>query len=898
MTEPPKERFRQLAVLFEEAVSLPAGPEREAWLDAKGIADSGLREEVARLLASDATVHERPSSAPSRLPRFGIYQARELIGAGGMGAVYLATREDGEIRQRVAIKAIASSYYSPLLDDRLRSERQILAELYHPNIAAFLGGGRTEDGFSYLVMEYIEGERIDRWCDGRRLSIHQRLGLFLKVCVAVSFAHQRLIVHRDLKPANVLVTPEGEPKLLDFGIARTLADGDSTQPTSNLFLTPLYASPEVLRNQPVSVAADVYSLGVLLYQLLTGVCPFGRNGATPAEIVQSVLSSDPPPLQDGVREESAAARGQTPAGLARILRGDLESIVSKALARSPADRYASVEQFADDICRYLDGNPVQAASAAGFYRARKFVSRHKSAVATATLVTLSLVAGLLATLWEARLAERRFADAHELARYLQFDLRKSVAKLPGSTPVEADMARHSLAYLDQLSAQKINDPVLRTEVGEGYAELGEVLGSPFQPNLGETAKARESFRKAIAILEPLAANDPNNLRAGISLARSKVELGRSIGFGGSATEGLTLIEEAARESNELARRWPSDFDVRRQAEVAFQTLGIALSANNGFVNGQNLDAALNALRKAVENAAAEAQLRPQVEVLAALANDYKRTGDLTELRNRPAATPLYRQALGVLDRISPKDQDTPQARNARSSALLGLGWNLGNLGAFPPALAALEEARQIRDRVSEQDPQNVMALYFRTIPYRDLGIINGYAGHPDAKLRYFLVAIGIYDRLRAKNPANQAYRFAQAELEADAANINADAGRPAEALRLARAGITTLRDIASQPQASPVELATTARELLETKVREMADVKLGLVLAKRAAALDPKDSEVQEILSHAYWLNGERRSAIEAIQQALTLIEPAPTPARQALEKTLAQYRNASTVKR
>ncbi|MGA2116899.1 MAG: protein kinase [Bryobacteraceae bacterium] len=895
MTVHPEERFRQLALLFQEAVTLPPGTEREAWLDTKCGGDAGLREEVVRLLASDAAVRRRGTPAPSPLPRFGIYQARELIGAGGMGAVYLATREDGEVRQRVAVKAIASPYHSPLLEDRLRSERQILAELYHPNIAAFLGGGVTGEGFSYLVMEYVEGERIDTWCDSRCLSIERRLHLFLKVSAAVSFAHQRLIVHRDLKPGNVLVTPAGEPKLLDFGIARTLeADGDSAQATSNFFLTPLYASPEVLRNQAVSVAADVYSLGVLLYQLLNGECPFGASGTTPADIIQAVLSSDAPALSHGVTGEGAAARGMGAAALARLLRGDLEAIAAKALARSPADRYASVEQFADDILRYLDGHPVQAASRGRLYRARKFVTRHKSVVATVTLVTLSLVAGLVATLWEARVAERRFADAHELAHYLQYDLRKSVAKLPGSTPVEADMARHSLDYLDRLSAQKIHDPVLRTEVGEGYADLGAVLGSPFQPNLGETGKARDSFRKAIAILEPLAAKDPTNLRARVSLARSKLELGRSIGFGGSAPAGLRLVEEAAREFDGMAARRPADFEVRSQAAIAFQSLATAVSANNGYVNAQNLDAGLAAMRKAIDNATAAARLHPGIaEVLISLGSNYKRMGDLTELRDRPAATAFFRQARAVLDQIPEKERDTPQARNARSSALLGLGWNLGNLGDFTASLAALEEARQIRDRMSAEDPANIMALYFRAIPYRDLGIVSGYAGHPDAKLRYFLIAIEIYDRLMAKNPANQAYRFAQAELQSDAADLSAGVGRSAEALRLAQAGLRTLKEIASGPQASPVELAIAARALLETKVTAMADPKLGLELAKRAAALDPRDSEVQEILGEAYWLNRDRQSAVEAIEQALALIEPAPTPTRRALEKTLAQYRGA-----
>jgi tetratricopeptide (TPR) repeat protein len=431
-------------------------------------------------------------------------------------------------------------------------------------------------------------------------------------------------------------------------------------------------------------------------------------------------------------------------------------------------------------------------------------------------------------------------------------------------------------------------------VGEGYTQLGAVLGSPFQPNLGETAKGRELFRKAIAILQPVAAKDPGNRRARLSLAQSKLELGRSIGFAGSASEGLKLVQEAARESGDMALRWPDDFDVRRQAAWAFQIVSTALSANNGYVNAQNLEASSDALRKAVAHAQAAAQLRPQdPDALIALATNYKRLGDLTELRDRSGATTFFRQALDTVNRIPEKDRDTPAARSARSSALLGLGWNLGNLGDFTPSLAALDEAREIRDRTAEQDPQNVQALYFRSIPYRNLGIISGYAGRNADKLRYFLVAIQIGDQLVAKSPGNQSYRFSQAELQSDAANLSAEAGHSEEAQRLARAGIATLQQIAANPQASPVELAVAARAVLETKVAALVNARLGLDLAKRAAVLDPKDSEVQQILAEAYWLNRDRAEAVRAMEQALALIDPAPTKERRELEKTLAQYRTA-----
>jgi serine/threonine protein kinase len=295
-----QERFRQLAGWFEIAVRLPIGETREAYLTEISAGDVTLRDVLERLLESDSAVQRSASNVFPRLPRFGVYQARELLGAGGMGAVYLATREDGELRHRAAVKVASGVLWSPVLDERFRRERQILAELQHPYIARFLDGGITGHGAPYLVMEYVEGQRIDAWCDLQRLSIRARLDLFLKVCGAVSYAHQKLIVHRDLKPSNILVTRDGEPHLLDFGVARTLdsaadgRDGPATL-TPDLFATPLYASPEVLRGENPSVGCDVYSLGVLLYEMLSGRRPFSRANLPPAKIIEQVLASHPAP---------------------------------------------------------------------------------------------------------------------------------------------------------------------------------------------------------------------------------------------------------------------------------------------------------------------------------------------------------------------------------------------------------------------------------------------------------------------------------------------------------------------------------------------------------------------------------------------------------------------------
>ena len=919
MPAPSQQRFQQLAHWFEEALQLPPGPEREAYVAKVSDGDGTLQEELTSLLASDFDVQRSASSAqprwpPARLPRFGSYQARELLGAGGMGAVYRATREDGELRHQVAVKVVAGVLWSPVLGERFRRERQILAELQHPYIARFLDGGLTSDGAPYLVMEYVEGERIDAWCDHQRLSIRSRLELFLRVCGAVSYAHQKLIVHRDLKPSNILVTGNGEPRLLDFGVARTLeptaigdiqatANGQITV-TSGLFATPSYASPEVLRGETAGVACDIYSLGVLLYELLSGARPFGGANLPPSEIVQQVLTSEAPPASAAVPDapEVAVARGEeSTQALRRQLRGDLDAVTAKALAKSQAERYASVEQFAEDLRRYLSGYPVQAAPPGALQRATKFVARNKARVAAVTLIGLALVAGLVGTAWQARVArteriasDRRFNEARELARYLVFELQTSVGALPGSTPVRAEMVSRSLAYLDQLSAEKTNDQNLRIEVARGYLQLADVLGNPFRPNIGEPARAKESYRKAIAILTPIAAKSQDNREARLFLARGKLMLGRSIGFGAASPEGRELVRGATEEFGRLAARWPSDFTVRSQAAIAYASLSQSLSLQEGYVSTSNLEPALAAARESTEQARAALQLKPgDLETIRQLSSSYKIMGDLTELHDRPGATPLFRQALAALDLVSPQDRHSLTILGARASALLGLGWNLGNLGNYPESLAALGEARQIRDRVSEQDPKNVQALYFRTTPLRDLAIVHQMAGHAAASLDAFLATIAVNDLLIAQSPSNLGFRFSRAELQSSAANLAMKLGRTAAARRLADAALPVLKRAAKAPGAGAVELAIAARSLLETEVSPLRDPKSALAFAKKSSQLNGKDAEIQEILAEAYWFNGDRAHAIQSIQQSLSLIEQTPTPTRQALEKTLERYQTA-----
>ncbi|HYL79141.1 MAG TPA: protein kinase [Bryobacteraceae bacterium] len=410
--------------LFHGALEQPQS-EREAWLAGKA-PDPLVLEEVRSLLASreklsritpiEASAPPAPDTPVLPTEHFGVYRAVGLLGRGGMGAVYLAERTDGYFERNVAVKVMATHLASEDFLRRFETEGRLLAALDHPNITSLLDGGVSPSGQSYLVLEYVKGERLDDYCDARRLAIRDRLRLFQQVCEAVDYAHRNLILHRDLKPSNILVTGERAVKLLDFGTASLIAEDSSVTVTRARMLTPRYASPEQLRGERLGVAVDIFSLGVILYELLTGVWPFGNPDSLFSEMKRATGQALPAVPASAITPENAALRSLDAGTLSRTLRGDLSAIVLKALENDPGRRYGSVRQLAEDLERYSEGHPILARPQTSLYRARKFLRRRWLPVMAATVFVIGLSVASVVALHQAQVAREEARKAQDEAR--------------------------------------------------------------------------------------------------------------------------------------------------------------------------------------------------------------------------------------------------------------------------------------------------------------------------------------------------------------------------------------------------------------------------------------------------------------------------------------------------
>ena len=555
------ERWQQVTEIFSRASELEAAA-LARYLDEACAGDVDLRREVESLLAAHHSsraivdrfaaeyVPEDLADDPDRWRgrRVGAYELLELLGRGGMGEVYRARRADAHYEKEVAIKFVRGGFDTDLVLRRFRAERQILANLDHPNIARLVDGSATEDGLPYLVMELVVGQPIDVYCEERALPIAERLRLFREVCAAVSYAHQHLVVHRDLKPRNILVTREGSIKLLDFGIAKLLDDPADAQSNATLTaisaMTPAFSSPEQIMGRPITTASDVYSLGVVLFHLLTGRSPY-RNALTSThDAIKEVCETDP------LKPSAAAVAAGVPRSRP-IPDRDLDDVTLMALRKEPEQRYRSVEHLSEDIQGYLTGLPVMAHTGRYGYRAAKFVRRHKLEIAAAALVALSLIGGVIVSTHQAHVAqreqaraERDFARTRKLANSLLFEVHDAIADLTGSTAARSLLVTRALQYLDELAHESSGDRSLAAELASAYRRVGDIQGGYGGQNEGDMAGALASYRKSVAQFERVIASNPADLGARGELSRSLRRLALAQANAGDVQLGLQTSARA------------------------------------------------------------------------------------------------------------------------------------------------------------------------------------------------------------------------------------------------------------------------------------------------------------------------------------------------------------------
>jgi len=799
---------QKIKELFHEALDIPLS-EREEFLSAN-CQDEAVRREVENLLrfhdeAGDFIVAPAMIESGAVEPlideetenrigeKIGHYEIVREIGRGGMGAVYLAIRADDEFRQEVALKIVKRGMDTDFILKRFRNERQILAGLNHPNIARLLEGGTTDDGLPYFVMEFVDGQDLISYCFEKDSSLNERLNLFRKICSAVSYAHQNLIVHRDLKPSNILITSEGVPKLLDFGIAKLLnSDSDYTK-TTGVFrlLTPEYASPEQIRGAPVTTVSDVYSLGVILYKLLTGQSPYQTNSRSYNEIIHAVCATEPAspssvvsrPLpigenftseykgqrtKDELQNTNPKSKIQNP----KSLKGDLDNIVIKAMQKEVSRRYQSVQEFSEDIRRHQDGLPVTAQADSYRYRAAKFVKRHRVGVFAGLLIFLSLVGGITATTWqsyranaEKLKAEERFNQVRKLANSLLFDHHERIKTLPGATEARQKLVTDALEYLDNLAQTSDDSPDLQRELAAAYQKVGEIQSDTGSGGtIGKSAAALENYRKAIAILEKLAAQTATDTDR-LALAKSYIFISRVVSDTGDVESTENFCRKAVAILAELTEKDSSNRAVQSDLARALFALATPLRKRGDH------DAAIASYRRAKEIyenlAASEVNAEKRISYQRNAALTYKSLGGVSEDKGDPiAALELYRKALAIDTRNAAENPNDVQYQLDAAFSYSSVASILEINGTFAEALEYCEKALAIQEKAVAADGKNAFAKFALGRTHRRMGIILQKTGQTDSAAHY-QKSIVILEELVQSDPNSTGYKSVLAEVFAD-----------------------------------------------------------------------------------------------------------------------------------
>ena len=784
---------------------------RAAYLASSCVGDDSIRREVELLLEherelssqflnetalAEATARVLPARGDLWIGRrFGSYKTIQQIGAGGMGEVYRAFRADDQYRKEVALKVVRAGQDSDFIISRFKNERQILASLDHPNIARLLDGGTTEEGTPYLVMELIAGQPIGEYCDARKLSIPERLALFMQVCAAVQYAHQRLIIHRDIKPGNILVTGEGVPKLLDFGIAKILDVEDQpghSESTLTMFrlLTPHYASPEQVRGEPITTASDVYSLGVVLYELLTAQSPYPKSTRGPQETARAVCEYEPLKPSVVVRPDKSQpvnpAKGRpsdnrmsmgAPEKVARQLRGDLDNIVLMALRKEPQRRYASVEQFAEDIRRHLASMPVRARKDTSRYRASKFITRHKGGVAASAAIVVILIAGLVITMQEARIAKRRFNDVRSLANSLIFDVHDSIRDLPGSTPARKIIVDRALQYLNVLAQESAGDVGLQRELATAYERVGSVQGDYLQDNLGDSQATLASYKKALEIRKQIRA-ESRDWNDQLSLAQGYRLVAHQEWATGNRHAARSDIDESIAISDALRKAQPNYPTILYEVSFA-RGVSAAIGYPDDPLATQKI---IEDYRRALDGDEALLKIQPNdSHTLHGYAVDLSNLGSMLEASDPQAALTNYLKVLEIDLKLT---QISPEIRYRRGVAMAygSIASVYDDIGDYAHAVENDSKGVAIYQELNRADPKNALLRQGLAIAYTNTATAAARVEKFDMALDYSSKGLEIMRGLVSSAAANAYPKHIFAAMLAARGTILLEARKPEAAI--------------------------------------------------------------------------------------------------------------------
>jgi serine/threonine protein kinase/tetratricopeptide (TPR) repeat protein len=780
------ERWLRLQSIFQEAADLSADLQ-VPFIDRATAGDADLRDELLQMLAHSGDATERIFRVVGRAAhqavagprwighRFGPYRIIREIGRGGMGVVFEARRDDAEYEKTVALKVAPEWRDLERLRERFRNERQILAGLEHPNIARFLDGG-TEDDVPFFAMEFVEGRPITEWSLDRNLTIRQRVQLFRQVCAAVHYAHQNLVVHRDLKPANILVDQHGAPRLLDFGIAKLLTPepSDDTATTEAHVWTPDYTSPEQVRGGLVTVRTDVYSLGLILYELLSGERGQASDTSSPLALDRSICEVEPP-----LASVRAAAKGDERSS--RELRGDLDTIVAMAIRKEPERRYGSVAELDADLGRYLEGHPVQARPNTIPYRVSRAIVRHRWAAISAILLAATLAGGVIATVYEARRAERRFQQVRKLANTFVFDVHDSIEDLPGATKARKLIVSTALEYLENLSQEAGGDTGLLIELAAAYEKIGDVQGNQTASSLGDTRAALASLTRAEMMLSPLNARGDSRAKLPLTNVEQKLAgLQEALGDRKAAAQHFGKARDLSRQ---LIQEHPNDL----------KALGVAANAFAGNARFaatlQDPGAALAAAKEAESTGQRMMELNPaSIEAKDFLTVSYSTKGTAYRALGQPdLAAQNYRAAVAIREAIVRDHPDIAGYRRALLIAYGHLGDALGppranGLGDLAGARAAFAKAAEIAEWLSEHDRADRRSLFDLAIARVRLATVYmAEPGHATEALPLLRSAESILQKLEEQDPAHHGYRMQSLIVDRKTGDALAALGQSAEA---------------------------------------------------------------------------------------------------------------------